>query len=558
MRRLASAEEGVMPQLTPVEATSRLTLGWQVTQTRDPRYWLASSARAGEQKQEDLVQVPAQTLGTHAAIIAQSGSGKSFFLGRLVEEIAIATRARCLILDSNADFRRIAEVYDAALWRDASYDTRKRRGSLPHERSRNEFWSPWSQLNFKIRTASPPFTDPYEPITLWWPDLSPDFLAEDVEPMLRSDFYHCHSFVRAIADLVERKRERSGGLNSRTSSDNIDVIDMAEKLLPEGRKLAGDFVHRLKTEFDVGRLQESETARYIQLGYPKGPALDSLVKNRVERVIKRAAAGPAYVSEVVERFYFGKAREYQAAGILSRVPRREQQPNRRARVEVVDLPSIQDKRIRLLAVSAAVAVEWQYARQQWSRAIRLAPEQDRRVPTFIVIDEAHNLIPAEPQGKAEQALREQFRTIVAEGRKYGLFLILASQRPDKLDPLVLSECENKAVMRLSSGSVLGITQKLLGLDSVPPRLLEKCLEFEIGRALLVGPWCPDGPTLLYSAARRTIEGGRNLREDHWAVPSRKPELLLTPARARALRPKLGRRRRMRKARIAARRSPNKE
>jgi hypothetical protein len=31
----------------------------------------------------------------------------------------------------------------------------------------------------------------------------------------------------------------------------------------------------------------------------------------------------------------------------------------------------------------------------------------------------------------------------AEGRKYGRFLILVSQRPDKLGPLVLSECETK-------------------------------------------------------------------------------------------------------------------
>ena len=128
------------------------------------------------------------------------------------------------------------------------------------------------------------------------------------------------------------------------------------------------------------------------------------------------------------------------------------------------------------------------------------------------------LIPAETRGKAEDALREKFRTIVAEGRKYGLFLILVSQRPDKLDPLILSECENKAVMRLSSGSVLNITKQMLGLDDVPPKLLEKSLDFETGRALLIGRWTQDNPQLLYCAARRTVEGGRNLRDEHWASP----------------------------------------
>jgi hypothetical protein len=184
---------------------------------------------------------------------------------------------------------------------------------------------------------------------------------------------------------------------------------------------------------------------------------------------------------------------------------------------VIDLPSLPDKNTQLLAINAILTTEWEQARNNWSYVLEQVSDKDDRVPTFIVVDEAHNLIPSEPRSKAEVALREQFRTIVAEGRKYGLYIILVSQRPDKLDPLVLSECENKAVMRLGSGSVLDISRQMLGLDDLPPKLLEKCLEFETGRVLLVGRWAPQGPQIIYSAARRTIEGGRNLRAEHWAV-----------------------------------------
>jgi DNA helicase HerA-like ATPase len=45
------------------------------------------------------VELLAKGMDTHTAIIAQSGSGKSFMLGRLLEEIAIRTKARFLILD---------------------------------------------------------------------------------------------------------------------------------------------------------------------------------------------------------------------------------------------------------------------------------------------------------------------------------------------------------------------------------------------------------------------------------------------------------------------------
>jgi len=132
--------------------------------------------------------------------------------------------------------------------------------------------------------------------------------------------------------------------------------------------------------------------------------------------------------------------------------------------------------------------------------------------------------------------------LVAEGRKYGLFVILVSQRPDKLDPVVLSECENKAVMHLGSQAVLDLTVKMLGLDEIPPRLIEKCLEFEMGRALLTGPWAKEGPLVMYSGARRTVEGGRNLRSEFWAVPEDKHDRQTEPTPVRRAAKKVVRKR----------------
>jgi DNA helicase HerA-like ATPase len=41
-----------------------------------------------------------------------------------------------------------------------------------------------------------------------------------------------------------------------------------------------------------------------------------------------------------------------------------------------------------------------------------------RVPIFVVLDEAHNFVPTELRNRAEKALKDQFCTIAAEGRKY--------------------------------------------------------------------------------------------------------------------------------------------
>lgn len=477
-----------------------LILGWQVTPTQEPRYWFQRTAKPGSQSKKDLVRIPADAIATHTVIIAQSGSGKSFFLGRLIEEILLQTKSRCLILDPNADFRKIHQIEDISLWKKAEYNPESRRGKLPHEASREEFEIRWVRVPIKIKTRANIDSPPYESLELRWQSLSMDLLAEELDPIHHSDLYHCHAFVQSLSILDEYKQRRESGKKSG------DWIGDAERVLKFARQLSvDDFRSMLEREYDNRR----EDSKHL-----------GLKRQEFTSAFQRLLTAPAYVSELVARFYFGKAREYQAAGILQKdMHPKKPTPPLEERLQVIDLPSLQDKRTRLLAINALLTAEWERARYAWSQALEKPSDDDTRVPTFIVVDEAHNLIPSKTHNKAEEALVEQFRTIVAEGRKYGLFLILVSQRPDKLDPLVVSECENKAVMKLGSASVLAVTRKMLGLEDVPKSMIDKCLEFGISRALLIGRWVSETPQIIYCAARRTVEGGRNLRTSHWAIPS---------------------------------------
>ena len=505
------------PSKSPIHSP-RLVLGWQVTRKMDPRYWLASEDEAtgqkptaGAQSDEDLVTVPANAMGTHTVLFAQSGSGKSFFLGRIVEEILIRTKARCVILDPNADFRQVFSVKNKILWEKASYDMKRALGELPPEESKGQFEDQWLKVSAVVRTAGHRRAkEEYVPLKVWWPSLAVEFIAGDADPELRNGVYHCHAFVQAIGELV--------AIKNTARKTTLDVLKESERLLGLGRSI-GDFRGTLELEFNA-----SELIRAIIGEMPQKTGLDKMrragnrfrVSVQVRRSIKRALAAPKYVSPEAQRFYFGKASEYQAAGILAGEPLAR---SSNIRLEVIDLPSLRDRDTVLLVVNALLATQWNLAREAWSSALERPPEEDKRVPTFLVVDEAHNLLPADPQSKAAGVLREQFRTIAAEGRKYGLFLILASQRPDKLDSLVLSECENKAIMSLGSASVLDVVRKQLGLDDISQKTLERCLDFEKGRVLLTGRWTPAGPEFAYVAARRTTEGGRNLRDEHWASPA---------------------------------------
>lgn len=523
----------------PRPGVSHLTLGWRIRgDLHEPAYWTEVGARPGGQRDEHLYRIPAESIAHHTVILAQSGSGKSFFLGRLIEEILLSTRAHCLVLDPNADFRKVFQVEGAALWEEACYDAAHCRGKLPHEASRADFESRWRQMSVRIRTNQADRSLPYEPLRIWWPSLAVESLAEDLNPMLRGELRYCHDLMADLADLLRIKAS--------IFDRKYNLVDEFQKTVRLARTMPkDDFTEMLGNELDFvqwGRrlrkilgempdeadFEEEIVSSFWKLGVkvPREPeqaegsrrslelqGLDS----RIREFIGRAQGVGDFVSHSVERFYLGKLREAVRDGILKVDVELEGGPREQPRIDVVDLPSLNNKSARLLAVNAIVASEWDRARQAWSEALEVAMDQDRRAPTFVVVDEAHNLIPARTRSRAEAALREQFRTLVAEGRKYGLFLILVSQRPDKLDPLVLSECENKAIMRLGSKSVLNYTRKMLGLED--EAALGACRSFRTGRVLLSGPWAPDGmPEVIFSAARRTVEGGRNLRSAYWSKP----------------------------------------
>jgi hypothetical protein len=477
---------------------------------REPLFWRDPAAKPGDPNQEGyLVKIPGSRIASHTAVVAQSGSGKSFFLGRLVEEIVLKTKSRCIILDPNADFKRLDQVTGEQLWSKARYDGLLRRGKLPHETSQEEFAKYWRQISIRIRGTSAAQGN-YELLKLWCPSLSMDFLGGDLDPMLRSDLYHCHAFIQAL-DVLWR--------NGKAKNTQIDLFDEGRKLFSRARNTSDD---KLRDELTKQFLPDDDSSNSMVkklFNFLPETVFDIISgKKWVRDSIERIITAPKYVSDAVERFYFGKIREYIAAGIVETNTRSRPSPSAESkRIEVIDLPSL-DKSTRLMAVNALLNAEWEAARKAWNEALQKPEEQDTRVPTFIVVDEAHNLMPLEPQTKAESALRDQFRTIIAEGRKYGLFLVIVSQRPDKLDRMILAECENKAIMRLGSASVLDLAKNTMGLEDFPPKLLAKCLEFEAGRVLLAGEWSRENPQIIYVAARRTIEGGRNLRSEYWAHP----------------------------------------
>ena len=109
-----------------------------------------------------------------------------------------------------------------------------------------------------------------------------------------------------------------------------------------------------------------------------------------------------------------------------------------------------------------------FATQPESRAAALAvldhlwDNREQRIGRLIVIDEAHNLCTPDPVTPVEKLLTERIVQIAAEGRKYGLWLLLSTQRPSKVHQNALSQCDNLALMRMSSPRDLAELAEVFG------------------------------------------------------------------------------------------------
>jgi DNA helicase HerA-like ATPase len=119
----------------------------------------------------------------------------------------------------------------------------------------------------------------------------------------------------------------------------------------------------------------------------------------------------------------------------------------------------------------------------FSTSVWTNPEQ--RHPIALMCDEAHFYIPERAQADSGGAIAvEIFERIAKEGRKYGIGLVVISQRPSEVNRTVLSQCNNVVAMRLTNGDDQSVIRRLLP-DSLGS-FGELLPVLDVGEALIVG------------------------------------------------------------------------
>jgi hypothetical protein len=107
----------------------------------------------------------------------------------------------------------------------------------------------------------------------------------------------------------------------------------------------------------------------------------------------------------------------------------------------------------------------------------------RQFPILMVFEEAHNYIPNRPEAKFSAA-RNAVERLAKEGRKYGIGIMVVSQRPKELSETVISQCNTFIAMRLTNPDDQNYVRRLVP-DSLAG-LMDMLPSLRSGEALILG------------------------------------------------------------------------
>ncbi len=151
------------------------------------------------------------------------------------------------------------------------------------------------------------------------------------------------------------------------------------------------------------------------------------------------------------------------------------QPDKHGGIKIIDFSEVPSDILPLMVSLLARLV---FNITQWTPVTT-------RHPIALFCDEAHLYIP-ERAGRdgADEISVGIFERIAKEGRKYGVGLVVISQRPSEVNRTVLSQCNNVIAMRLTNGDDQGVIRRLLpdslgGFGDLLPVL-------DVGEAIVVG------------------------------------------------------------------------
>lgn len=156
----------------------------------------------------------------------------------------------------------------------------------------------------------------------------------------------------------------------------------------------------------------------------------------------------------------------------------------KSNVTILDLSGVPFE-VLSITVSLISRIIFEYG--YYYKKIRTKKDPNEKVnndtPFLLVYEEAHKYVPKSDLIKY-RASKNSIERIAKEGRKYGVTLLLASQRPSELSETIFSQCNNFVAMRLTNPIDQNYVKRLL--PDTLGNLTDKLPSLQAGEGLLIG------------------------------------------------------------------------
>lgn len=363
----------------------------------------------------------------HAIIVGSTGSGKSWATARVLEQVADLPNANAVMLDIHGEYAPLSSAgfQHLRIAGPADLDS----GATLDQ---GVLFLPYWLLG-------------YEALTSMFVDRSDQNAPNQAMVMSRAILNAKRSYLEAEGKIDVLANFT---IDSPVPFDLVAVLnelkELNEQVVPgarSGTEKLGEFNGKLSRL--IQRLESKQSDR--RLGFLFQGVAETMKYDWLERLVVRLMAG------------------------------RKDQPGKKGGVKVIDFSEVPSDILPLIVSLVARLI---FSVQQWTLI-------EKRHPISIVCDEAHLYIPersgASGAGDISVAI---FERIAKEGRKYGLGLVVVSQRPSEVNRTVLSQCNNLMAMRLTNGDDQSVVRRLLpdslgGFGDLLPVL-------DTGEALVVG------------------------------------------------------------------------
>ncbi len=153
-------------------------------------------------------------------------------------------------------------------------------------------------------------------------------------------------------------------------------------------------------------------------------------------------------------------------------------------ITIIDLSGVPFEVLSItVSLISRLLFEFGYYYKRLCATKRADEHIDNDIPLLLVYEEAHKYVPNNEMAKY-RASRESIERIAKEGRKYGVSLLLASQRPSEISETIFSQCNNFLALRLTNPADQNYVKRLL--PDTLGNIVDKMPSLKAGECLLIG------------------------------------------------------------------------